>query len=81
MEYGKLEKVLELLEEISELYPNMEKVVLNDSDNPDYIIITSNEFIEEMSNAFGISEEFAQADIEDFYADIPKTDKKKRKLQ
>lgn len=80
MDYSKLEKVIELLEEIADIYPQMEKVVLNDPEDPDYIIITSTEFIQEMSNAFGISEEFAQADIEDFYADIPKK-KKKRNVQ
>ena len=76
----KLEKVLDLLEELSDIYPNLEKVILNDTDDPDYLIITSSEFIEEMANSFGVSDEFAQADIDDLYEDIPKS-KKKRNIQ
>ena len=76
----KLEKVLELLEELSDIYPNLEKVILNDTEDPDYLIITSSEFINEMANSFGVSDEFAQADIDDLYEDIPKS-RKKRNIQ
>lgn len=76
----KLEKVLDLLEELSDIYPNLEKVILNDTEDPDYLIITSNEFINEMANSFGVSDEFAQADIDDLYEDIPKS-RKKRNIQ
>lgn len=76
----KLEKVLDLLEELSDIYPNLEKVILNDTDDPDYLIITSSEFINQMADSFGISDEFAQADIDDLYEDIPKS-KKKRNIQ
>ena len=76
----KLEKVLNLLEELSDIYPNLEKVILNDTEDPDYLIITSSEFINEMADSFGISDEFAEADIDDLYEDIPKA-KKKRKIQ
>jgi hypothetical protein len=76
----KLEKVLNLLEELSDIYPNLEKVILNDTEDPDYLIITSTDFINEMADSFGISDEFAEADIDDIYQDIPKS-KKKRKIQ
>lgn len=76
----KLEKVLDLLEELSDIYPNLEKVILNDAEDPDYLIITSSEFINEMANSFGVSDEFAQADIDDLYEDIPKS-RKKRNIQ
>ena len=76
----KLEKVLDLLEELSDIYPNLEKVILNDTEDPDYLIITSSEFINEMANSFGVSDEFAQADIDDLYEDIPKS-RKKRNIQ
>lgn len=76
MAYEKLEKIMSLLEEISEIYPDMEKVIINDSENPDYIIMTTSAFIEEMSDAFGISEEFENVAIEDEYPDMPKKNKK-----
>jgi hypothetical protein len=80
MAYDKLERIMSLLEEISEIYPDMEKVIINDSEAPDYIIMTTNSFLQEMSDAFGISEDFENVVIEDEYPDMPRK-KKKIKLQ
>ena len=80
MAYDKLERIMSLLEEISEIYPDMEKVIINDSEAPDYIIMTTNSFLQEMSDAFGISEDFENVTIEDEYPDMPRK-KKKIKLQ
>lgn len=76
MSAEKLERVLELLEELTEIYPEMDKVLMNDSDEPDYIIITTEPFLKEMANSFGISDEI-QKDLGEFYSS-PKSTKNKK---
>ena len=79
MSYDKLERIMEILEELSDIYPDIERVIINDSDSPDYIILTTDVFLKEMSDAFGVSEEFSDS-MEEIYSSIPKKEKK-RKLQ
>jgi hypothetical protein len=80
MSYDKLQKVLELLENITDIYPEMEKIIMNDSDSPDYIILTTSEFLDEMSSALGLFDELEEVSFSDEYMDIPKKTKD-RKLQ
>lgn len=74
----KVDRLLELLEEIDELYPGLDKMIINDPINPDYIIMASTEYLNEMADAFGISEEFE--DLASEYPDLP-TNSKKKKIQ
>jgi len=74
----KTERLLEILSELNELYPDMDKMIVNDPVEPDYIILATTEYLNEMAEAFGISEEFEEvADFADEYPDLPK----KRKIQ
>lgn len=74
----KFERMMEILTELSELFPEMDKMIVNDPENPDYIILATTEYLNEMAEAFGISDEFEEvADFADEYPDLPK----KRKIQ
>lgn len=74
----KMDRLLEILSELNELYPDMDKMIVNDPVKPDYIILATTEYLNEMAEAFGISEEFEEvADFADEYPDLPK----KRKIQ
>ena len=74
----KMDRLLELLSEINELYPEVDKIVINDPINPDYIILATTDYLNEMAASMGIDE---MGDIADEYETIePKSDKK-RKLQ
>lgn len=73
----KMDRLLEILSELNELYPDMDKMIVNDPVKPDYIILATTEYLNEMAEAFGISEEFEEvADFADEYPDLPK----KRKI-
>lgn len=73
----KLERLLELLEECSGLFPDLDKLVINDPDNPEYIIITSTEYLEQMERELGLFDDFEEVeDIADQYLDISSNSKK-----
>lgn len=74
----KMDKLLQILEEISELYPEIDKIVINDPINPDYIIIASTDYINEMAKSMGLD---SIDDIADRYNDDNDTKQKKKKLQ
>lgn len=71
----KLMRLMELLEEIGEIYPELEKVIVNDPENPDYIVMATQPYLEEAAAMFGISEEFAEIEFEEEYPDMTKKDK------
>ena len=74
----KIQRMLEILEELSELFPSMDKMIINDPLEPDYIILATTEYLNEMADAFGISDEFEEvADFAEEYPDLPK----KKKIQ
>lgn len=56
-------RLLEIIQEIQELYPHLDRLMITDIDEPDSIIITSEENILEMAEAHGIPVEF----IDDFF--------------
>lgn len=53
MSAEKAKKLLDIVSEIDDLYPDLDKVVMNDVDNPDYIIICSEEFAMIVAHALG----------------------------
>lgn len=76
-EDDKMARMLELLEELSELYPGMDKMIINDPVDPDYIILATTEYLNEMADAFGISDDFEEyADFAEEYPDLPNKNKK-----
>ncbi len=79
MNNPKMDRLLELLEEISDLYPELSKIVMNDPFDPDYIILTTETYIEEMAESMGIGEH-GEA-LADEWDDIEKKSKDKKKLQ
>jgi hypothetical protein len=74
----KLDKVLKLLEEVADIFPEMDKVIFNDPINPDYIIIATEEFINNMSEGLDLDD---IEDIADEYPSIPAKKKKKTTIQ
>lgn len=75
MKGNNLEKILELLREISEIYPEIDKVVMDDELEPNYIILATTDFVNNMAEVFGEIAEFEEMDVEDDSLS------KKRKLQ
>lgn len=74
----KMDRLLEILSELNELYPDMDKMIVNDPVEPDYIILATTEYLNEMAEAFGISDEFEEvADFAEEYPDLPN----KKKIQ
>lgn len=74
----KMDKLLELLEEINELYPEVDKIVINDPINPDYIILASTEYVNEMAKSMGLE---GIEDMADEYDSVSSKPKDKKKLQ
>ena len=69
-----MDKLLELLEQINELYTEVDKIVINDPLHPDYIILASTEYVNAMAESMGlegITEEY----------DTVKPTKEKKKIQ
>jgi hypothetical protein len=68
----KIARALELLEELSELYPDIDKMIMDDTENPNYIILSTTEFLNRMAESF-------DGDFEEVAASYPniKPDKKK----
>lgn len=75
----KMQRMMELLTELNELFPEMDKMIINDPVEPDYIIMTTTEYINTMAEAFGLEDDLEEIASE--YPDIPKKDDKKSKLQ
>ena len=50
----KIDRLLEILAEINEIYPDIDKIMVSDPDEPDYIIISSTEWLNNMTDSLGI---------------------------
>lgn len=70
---SKLQKIESILEQISEIYPEMNRIIIEDPENPSYIMISNEEFLETIMEYFG--EEYFEE------TESPKNSKKKTKLQ
>jgi hypothetical protein len=60
MKDSNLQKILELLKEVSEIYPEIDKVVMDDELEPNYIILATTEFVNNMAEVFGEVAEFEE---------------------
>lgn len=58
----KKERVIEIVEQLSEIYPELDRVIITDLDNPKSIIITSSEVVDEVAEEVGID----PADLEEY---------------
>jgi hypothetical protein len=65
----KKEKILDIVEQLSEIYPHLDRVLITDMENPKSIIITSSEVVDEVAEEVGIDpedlEEYMDRDDED----------------
>lgn len=75
MKDSNLEKILELLKEVSEIYPEIDKVVMDDELEPNYIILATTDFVNNMAEVFGEIAEFEE--MGESHSEVDK----KRKLQ
>lgn len=76
----KIDQLMKILDQIGEIYPELDKVVVDNVDSPSYFIIASTEYLESMSELLGMSlmddlEEYEQEQDED---DIPSLPGKKK---
>lgn len=66
---NKSDRLMEILSEIQELYPNLDKVLIDDVENPEIIRITSEEVMLEIMELSGLDpddiEVVATQDIDD----------------
>ena len=47
-------RLLEIIGELQELYPKLDRLMVNDLDDPDTVIITSEDRLEEIASELGI---------------------------
>ena len=53
----KLERLESLLDQINEIYPEMDRIIIEDPENPAYIMISNQEFLETIMEYFGEDKE------------------------
>ena len=53
----KIEQIQLILEELKELYPNLEKILVDNLENPNYIMVATNEYFQYMSKSLKGSKE------------------------
>ena len=54
----KKEKLLEILAQVQELYPELDRVMITDLENPQSIILTSEENLMEVAQAYNLDEDY-----------------------
>tara|TARA_R110000765_G_C18537214_1_gene560422 strand:- start:12 stop:287 length:276 start_codon:yes stop_codon:yes gene_type:complete len=66
---SKKEKLLEIIEQIQELYPKLNRLMVTDMDDPESIIITTEENLISMAEEYGLDpemiEQFSEEDLQD----------------
>ena len=58
-------KLMKIIQEIQDLYPHLDRLMVTDLDDPDSIIISSAQRIEEIASEFGVDME----EVEEFFED------------
>lgn len=58
-------KLMKIIQEIQDLYPHLDRLMVTDLDNPDSIIISSAKRIEEIASEFGVNME----EVAEFFED------------
>jgi len=64
-------RLLELITEIQEIYPKLDRLMLDDPEDPDQIIIASEERITEIAEEAGLDVEFLDSFFDDDDDDAP----------
>tara|TARA_R110000851_G_scaffold21596_1_gene64743 strand:+ start:112 stop:387 length:276 start_codon:yes stop_codon:yes gene_type:complete len=64
----KRKRLMEIIYEIQEMYPHLDRLLVTDMDDPDSIIITSESRIDEIAEEQGLDMEFFDDEFED---DVP----------
>ena len=57
----KKDRIIEILEQIQEIYPQLDRVMITDFDNPKSIIFTTQDNIDEIAEEYGIEPEYTDA--------------------
>lgn len=52
----RIDRLIELLEQINEEFPELSKVIINDPEEPDYIILTTQEYFQQMDDVMNIQD-------------------------
>jgi hypothetical protein len=61
----KKDKLLKIIQELQDIYPHLDRLMITDLDNPDSIIITSEKNLEEIAAVHGVD----VAEVEEYFAD------------
>ena len=62
---NKKDKLLEIIEQIQELYPQLDRLMITDMDDPQSIIITTKENLESMAEDYGLDPDMIDGLMED----------------
>jgi|VirMetMinimDraft_7_1064189.scaffolds.fasta_scaffold05857_8 hypothetical protein len=66
---SKKDKLLEIIEQIQELYPKLNRLMVTDLDDPDSIIITTEDRLIELAEEYGIDSDLIDDITEDALED------------
>jgi len=66
---SKKDKLLEIIEQIQELYPKLNRLMVTDLEDPDSIIITTEERLIEMAEEYGLDPDMIDDITEDALED------------
>lgn len=69
----KKKRVLEIMQELQEIYPHLDRVILEDVDKPTSIIVTSSELMAEVAREHGIDPELLE-EATTYAEDVLKSD-------
>ena len=62
---SKKDRLLKIIEEIQDMYPHLDRIMVTDLDNPDSIIITSQENLEMVASVTGLDLD----DVDSFFVE------------
>lgn len=66
----KRDKLVKLLEEVQKLYPELDRVMITDLDNPRSIIFTTEDNIQEIAEEYGLEPDYLDSITEEIEVEV-----------
>lgn len=70
----KREKLVKLLEEVQKLYPNLDRVMITDLEDPRSIIFTTEDNIQEIADEYGLEPDYLDSITEEIEVEVDSLD-------
>lgn len=70
----KREKLVKLLEEVQKLYPNLDRVMITDLEDPRSIIFTTEDNIQEIADEYGLEPDYLDSITEEVEVEVGSLD-------